>query len=162
MSVSHSITRTYDNGAEAVSKTETVTSGSVVTLDETIPAPSTNLAVAFAFVKTKLQSIWIHSDQTLTIYTNDASTGSPADTIVVTADRPRVWTTGDASFMANPFAGDVTSLYVTKAAGYSPRIKHLPAAPQGVHHRVCDPKRMLAFYDPQVTLEEGICRALGT
>ena len=52
--------------------------------------------------------------------------------------------------------------YVTQAAGYTPRIKHLPAAPQGVHHRVCDPKRMLAFYDPQVTLEEGIRRALNT
>lgn len=50
--------------------------------------------------------------------------------------------------------------YVTQAAGYRPVIKHLPAAPQGVHHRVCDPKRMLAFYDPQVTLEEGIRRAL--
>lgn len=50
--------------------------------------------------------------------------------------------------------------YVTQAAGYSPRIKHLPAAPQGVHHRVCDPKRMLAYYNPQVTLEEGIRRAL--
>lgn len=52
--------------------------------------------------------------------------------------------------------------YVTQAAGYSPRIKHLPTAPQGVHHRVCDPSRMLAFYSPQVTLEEGIRRALNT
>jgi nucleoside-diphosphate-sugar epimerase len=50
--------------------------------------------------------------------------------------------------------------YVTQAAGYSPRIKHVSTAPQGVHHRVCDPKRMLAFYDPKVTLEEGIRRAL--
>lgn len=50
--------------------------------------------------------------------------------------------------------------YVTQAAGYSPHITHLPAAPQGVHHRVCDPKRMLAFYDPAVTLEKGIRRAL--
>jgi nucleoside-diphosphate-sugar epimerase len=50
--------------------------------------------------------------------------------------------------------------YVTQAAGYSAIVKHLPSAPQGVHHRVCDPKRMLAFYDPKVTLEEGIRRAL--
>jgi len=52
--------------------------------------------------------------------------------------------------------------YVTQAAGYSPRIKHLPGAPQGVHHRVSDPSRMLGFYSPQVTLEEGIRRALNT
>ncbi|MFE2973367.1 NAD-dependent epimerase/dehydratase family protein [Streptomyces sp. NPDC059258] len=50
--------------------------------------------------------------------------------------------------------------YVTQAAGYTPRIKHLPTAPQGVHHRVCDPTRMLSFFEPQVTLEEGIRRAL--
>lgn len=52
--------------------------------------------------------------------------------------------------------------YVTQAAGYSPAVKHLPSAPQGVHHRVCDPKRMLDVYQPTVTLEEGIRRALST
>lgn len=52
--------------------------------------------------------------------------------------------------------------YITQAAGYNPIIKHLTAAPQGVHHRVCDPKQMLAFYDPKITLEEGIRRALNT
>ncbi|WP_030319611.1 NAD-dependent epimerase/dehydratase family protein [Streptomyces flavochromogenes] len=49
---------------------------------------------------------------------------------------------------------------VTEAAGYQPELKHLPAAPQGVHHRVCDPSRMLDFHLPRVTLEEGIARAL--
>lgn len=49
---------------------------------------------------------------------------------------------------------------VTAAAGYTPQIKHLASAPQGVHHRVCDPKRMLDVYQPRVTLEEGVQRAL--
>ena len=49
---------------------------------------------------------------------------------------------------------------VTTTAGYQPELKHLPSAPQGVHHRVCDPKRMLDFYAPRVSLEEGIQRAL--
>jgi nucleoside-diphosphate-sugar epimerase len=49
---------------------------------------------------------------------------------------------------------------VTSAAGYEPHLKHLPSAPQGVHHRVCDPSRMLDFYTPTVTLEEGVRRAL--
>ncbi|MCX4232014.1 NAD-dependent epimerase/dehydratase family protein [Streptomyces ortus] len=49
---------------------------------------------------------------------------------------------------------------VTAEAGYRPEFKHLPAAPQGVHHRVCDPKRMLDVYQPTVTLEEGVRRAL--
>lgn len=50
--------------------------------------------------------------------------------------------------------------YVTDAAGYSPQIKHLPSAPQGVHHRVCENQRMLSFYQPRVALDEGIQRAL--
>ncbi|MFB7647141.1 NAD-dependent epimerase/dehydratase family protein [Streptomyces sp. NPDC056084] len=59
-----------------------------------------------------------------------------------------------------PVSFDELAGYVTQAAGYSPVIKHRGDAPQGVHHRVCDPKRMLAFYQPKVTLEEGIRRAL--
>ncbi|WP_369211314.1 NAD-dependent epimerase/dehydratase family protein [Streptomyces flavofungini] len=49
---------------------------------------------------------------------------------------------------------------VTTAAGYQPELKHLATAPKGVHHRVCDPKRMLDVYQPRITLEEGIQRAL--
>lgn len=55
---------------------------------------------------------------------------------------------------------DELAAMVTTAAGYQPEIKHLPSAPQGVHHRVCDPKKMLDVYQPKVELEEGIRRAL--
>lgn len=51
---------------------------------------------------------------------------------------------------------------VTQAAGYRPQFKHWHDAPQGVHHRVCDPKRMLDVHQPRVTLEEGVQRALKT
>ncbi|MGW7597225.1 NAD-dependent epimerase/dehydratase family protein [Streptomyces antimycoticus] len=57
---------------------------------------------------------------------------------------------------------DQLARLVTEAAGYRPELKHLATAPQGVHHRVCDPSRMLAFYQPRVSLEEGIQRALAT
>ena len=50
--------------------------------------------------------------------------------------------------------------YVTDAAGYAPKVKHVASAPQGVHHRVCDPSRMLSLYRPRIPLEEGIRRAL--
>jgi len=59
---------------------------------------------------------------------------------------------------AVPF-GELASR-VTEAAGYAPHFKHLPTAPQGVHHRVCDPSRMLSFYQPRVSLEHGIWQAL--
>jgi nucleoside-diphosphate-sugar epimerase len=61
--------------------------------------------------------------------------------------------------------GRATELRRTRRArhtmsGYRPEFKHLPSAPQGVHHRVCDPKKMLDFYSPRRVLEEGIQRAL--
>jgi len=49
---------------------------------------------------------------------------------------------------------------VCAAAGYRPELKHRTDAPQGVHHRVSDPSRMLNHYVPRVTLEEGVRRAL--
>ncbi|MFH9812469.1 NAD-dependent epimerase/dehydratase family protein [Streptomyces olivaceus] len=47
-------------------------------------------------------------------------------------------------------------------AGYRPALKHRHDAPQGVHHRVSDPSRMLDHYTPTITLEEGVRRAVNT
>lgn len=49
---------------------------------------------------------------------------------------------------------------VMDAAGYTTAIRHLPAEPVGAFYRVADPTRLLDFYVPKVTLEEGIERAL--
>jgi len=55
---------------------------------------------------------------------------------------------------------DELARIVTTAAGYRPEFKHRLDAPQGVHHRVSDPSRMLNHYVPRVTLEAGVARAL--
>jgi len=49
---------------------------------------------------------------------------------------------------------------VTEIEGYSPEFKHLPSAPVGVLNRIANPTKMLSFYTPKITLEEGIERAL--
>lgn len=49
---------------------------------------------------------------------------------------------------------------VTKAAGYAPTIDVRADKPTGVAHRVGDPTLMRRFWEPKVTLEEGIRRAL--
>ena len=49
---------------------------------------------------------------------------------------------------------------MTKQAGYAPEFRYEAGAPQGVHTRVCDPSRMLAHYEPKVSLEEGVHRAV--
>jgi len=44
-------------------------------------------------------------------------------------------------------------------AGYLAEIRTNPKAPVGVAYRVGDPKKMLSFYEPKISLEEGIARA---
>jgi nucleoside-diphosphate-sugar epimerase len=50
----------------------------------------------------------------------------------------------------------------TTEADYNPAPEHILDAPRGVSHRVGDPDKMLTVYQPKVTLEEGIRRALAT
>ncbi|MEV6504776.1 NAD-dependent epimerase/dehydratase family protein [Streptomyces sp. NPDC051642] len=45
-------------------------------------------------------------------------------------------------------------------AGYRPEMRYEAGAPQGVHTRVCNPSLMLGYYQPKVSLEEGVLRAL--
>jgi nucleoside-diphosphate-sugar epimerase len=46
------------------------------------------------------------------------------------------------------------------AQGYLAPIKKHPGKPSGVEYRVGDPIKMLQIYEPKITLEEGIARAL--
>lgn len=47
-------------------------------------------------------------------------------------------------------------------AGDGVRIDHKVAAPTGVQYRVCDPTKMLSFYRPKISLEQGIEEALSS
>lgn len=49
---------------------------------------------------------------------------------------------------------------VCTAAGYTPTLEHHTDKPVGVMHRVGSPLRMRRYWEPRVSLEEGIARAL--
>lgn len=49
---------------------------------------------------------------------------------------------------------------VTKMAGYDAELAHDLSAPVGVRVRIGHPAKMLQFYEPKISLEEGIARAL--
>lgn len=49
---------------------------------------------------------------------------------------------------------------VCAQAGYKPKLRVNLDAPQGVRYRVGDPTLMRTFYEPRVSLEEGVARAL--
>ena len=45
---------------------------------------------------------------------------------------------------------------VCKIAGYTPQTQHIIDAPKGVDYRCSDNSKMLSFYKPRISLEEGI------
>ena len=47
-----------------------------------------------------------------------------------------------------------------KTAGYEAPIFHDLSKPVGVSHRVADTTRLFEFYEPKITIEEGVERAL--
>lgn len=49
---------------------------------------------------------------------------------------------------------------VCSAVGYTPEVKHIVGAPKGVDYRCSDNSKMLSFYQPKITLEEGVIHAL--
>jgi len=66
--------------------------------------------------------------------------------------------------VANLCTGRATSFIelaelVMMQAGYLAPIRTNPKAPVGVAYRVGDPNKMLGFYEPRISLEEGIARA---
>ncbi len=49
---------------------------------------------------------------------------------------------------------------VCREAGYKVRLDHNLGAPQGVHWRVADNRKLRDFFEPRISLEEGIALAL--
>jgi len=62
--------------------------------------------------------------------------------------------------LSRPTSFNDLAKIVCNIAGYSPEIKHLISAPKGVDYRCCDNSKMLSFYKPKISLEEGIEMAL--
>jgi nucleoside-diphosphate-sugar epimerase len=55
---------------------------------------------------------------------------------------------------------ELAAMVIGQVDGYDPTIRHLTGKPTGVAYRVADTRRMHCIFKAQVTLEEGIRRAL--
>jgi len=114
MSYTHTINTSYSTGIEGqlTSSTIAVTSDSERNYDGAIPGSATpNYEIDWAITAANLKSLMILSSIAITVYTNAASTGSPQDTIAIAAGIAFVWNGG-----SNPFAGNVTKLFITAGA----------------------------------------------
>ncbi len=104
-------------GGVTIQQSTNHTCDQVNKLVESIPDATTDKEFQFAIDVSQLQVFSIVADQVLTIETNSGS--SPQETIVLVANKPVVFETGDSAL----FAGDVTSLFITNASGSAAALK---------------------------------------
>ena len=111
MSFTHQVTEKVLVGGESITKTNTLTSGSKISIDESLSI-GTNTLVALTLDVSQVKACYILADTAMTIKTN--SSGSPANTLTLVANIPYVWYTN--KYDTFKLTTDVTALYVTNAA----------------------------------------------
>ena len=62
--------------------------------------------------------------------------------------------------LGRPTSFNELAKLVFSECGYSAEIEHIIGAPEGVQYRCSDSAKMLSFYTPKISLEEGISRAV--
>lgn len=110
----HSVFTKWSNAGDSIQKTVTIAADAETNFDVAVNTGVTNQAVAFTLDRSKAQVLFIVSTTAVTIKTNDS--GSPTDTLALTAGVPKAWTLNDGIDEC-PFTGDVTGLYVSNASG---------------------------------------------
>jgi hypothetical protein len=111
MSIQHSTSYTMSSSGSRNLSGQVIDLGTTEqTIDTTFAAAGTNVAYPITFAHATLKSIFLVSDQAMTILVN--STGSPILTINLEANVPYHWS-ASAAYFSNPFSADVTNFYVS-------------------------------------------------
>lgn len=112
-SYSHVLQQGIVAGGVSTTRSKEYTAQARHSLEETIPAASTDLQINVAIDVSAVKSFYLVCDQAVTIQTNDGTT--PDDTIVLKAGVPYVW--NEDSYDTFKLTVDVTAFYVTWAGG---------------------------------------------
>lgn len=119
MAFVHTLARTWQASGRSIESPKTYSGDAQESLDVDVADSETDFEIAFQLDVSQIQSIYIVSDQDVTLETNNGS--SPAETINLLAGVPYVWATGD--YLANLLATDITALFVTNASGSAARFQ---------------------------------------
>lgn len=118
----HTVVTTYKIGSTIfVTASNAYTNNNEINIDEVITDSTSNHQIDVAIDLTDVKSMVLSCDKDVTVYTNDASGGSPDDTIALAAGVPIVWTIGNVESI--PLSVDLTALYVTNAGDTDARFK---------------------------------------
>ena len=120
MSITHKSTISLEQGGVILSQSVEMTGTGEVNVDESIPNDSTDLEITFLIDQSEMVSLYIESDQNITIETN--SGGAPTDTLTLVANEPILWTTN--SVHDNPLTADITAdIFITNSSGSTANLK---------------------------------------
>lgn len=109
MAFTHTITRSFSNGASTITNSKSYTAGAEINIDEPLAASATDYQINVPIDVSELESLYLACDVACTIEVNSA--GAPTATIVLPAGEPFIWPNGSAT---NPLgATDVTALFCT-------------------------------------------------
>lgn len=116
MAFTHHVTRSYtDSSGGAIGATENITDDTELNFDGTFATGTTNGEIDWTSTVANLKSILIYSDKAVTLKTN--SSGSPQETIPLTAGQALIWVRASDGAGHIPFAGDVTKIFITNSSG---------------------------------------------
>lgn len=120
MAITHLMIHTWQGqNGNSIAKTITSSAGSETSIDEVIPASSTDLLLAFGADVSQIKSIYICAAAAMTLETNSSS--APANVITLAAGIPYQWTNQDGVALRDTagttITTDITALYVTSADG---------------------------------------------
>jgi len=120
MSFSHDVSHAWDNGARSISAKNSYSAGAQLpSIDEVIPADSTEKEVVFALDISQLIAVVMLAEGDLKLETyNGAVLG---DTIDLKAGLPYIWT--EDSYDACLITEDITTLKVTEAESEDKRLQ---------------------------------------
>lgn len=114
MAATHNLGTNWSGGGLSLSASNSYSgTGESNIVDETVADSVTDQEITISIDVSAIQSIYIISDQALTVETNNA--GAPVDTITLVANVPYIWHTG--SYFTNILDTDVTALFLTNASG---------------------------------------------
>ena len=115
MSLTHNVAVNWSTGNRAISNTVSRSNSAADSVEETVPGASTDLEIIYALDVSAAKVIFMVCDRDLTVETNDGTT--PDATVSLKAGVP-LWWDSTSAYYTNPFGStDITSLFVTLAAG---------------------------------------------
>jgi len=103
----------------SIAHSKDYTSGSLVSVDESIADSETDKQVDAAFDLTQVQSLYMSSDQDILVEGNDGA--GIAGSVALKANIPYIWT--QDTYDTVKFTADITALFITNASGSPAQFK---------------------------------------